>query len=46
MAELKDDREKGDYEIYSTLGKEDAHEALSHATEFVKVVETYLKLKP
>lgn len=39
---LKDDREKGDYEIYSTLNKEDASEALSHAKEFVEAVETYL----
>lgn len=42
LAELKDDREKGDYEIYSTLDKKDAFEALDHATEFVSLVETYL----
>ena len=43
LVELKDDREKGDYEIYSTLDKDDAFEALHHATDFVEAIESYLK---
>lgn len=43
LVELKDDREKGDYEIYSTLDKGDAYEALLRATNFVKSIEGYLK---
>ena len=46
LAELKDEREKGDYEIYSSLDKEDALEDLNHAREFVKTVEILIFPKP
>jgi hypothetical protein len=43
LANLKDDRESGDYEVFSYIDKESAEIALSEAREFVKESEVYLK---
>ena len=42
LAELKDDRERCDYEIYSTIGKEEALQALKEAKEFLQGIQKYL----
>lgn len=43
LSNLKDDRENGDYEIYSAIEKADAVEAIQEAEEFLKAMEKFLK---
>lgn len=43
LANLKDDRESGDYEIFSYIEKETAETALKEAEEFLKESKIYLK---
>jgi uncharacterized protein (UPF0332 family) len=43
LANLKDDRESGDYEIFSYIDRETAEVAISEASEFVRESEAYLK---
>jgi len=43
LANLKDDRESGDYEVFSYIDRESAEVALSEAREFVRESEAYLK---
>lgn len=43
LANLKDDRETGDYEAFSTIDRETAETAVKEATEFVAEIERYLK---
>ena len=43
LANLKDDRESGDYEVFSYIDKETAETALSEAKEFLKEAKLYLK---
>ena len=42
LACLKDERETSDYEIYSTIDKEDALNAISEAKAFIKESRSYL----
>ena len=42
LAELKDDRERSDYEIYSTIDKAAAAQAVKEAEEFLKGIRKYL----
>ena len=42
LANLKDDREHSDYEIYSTIDETTAHDSIREATEFVAAMEQYL----
>lgn len=42
LSNLKDDRENGDYEIYSVIDSEVAGEAVQEAREFLKEAERYL----
>lgn len=43
LANLKDDRESGDYEVFSYIDKETARTAISEAKEFLKEAKLYLK---
>ena len=43
LANLKDDRETGDYEIFSFLDKESAESAISEAREFIAAATSYLQ---
>ncbi|MBI3601123.1 MAG: HEPN domain-containing protein [Nitrospinae bacterium] len=43
LANLKDDREDGDYEIFSYIEKETAETAISEAKEFIKESKAYLR---
>jgi uncharacterized protein (UPF0332 family) len=43
LQNLKDDREEGDYGVYSTLDEEDARTAIREAKEFLTETETQLK---
>ncbi len=43
LSNLKDDRENGDYEIYSPIEKEDAQNAIREAKEFLRAMKEYLK---
>ena len=43
LANLKDDRESGDYEIFSYIDKETATTAVKEAKEFIKESKAYLK---
>ncbi len=43
LANLKDDRESGDYEIFSYIDKETAETAIIEAKEFIKESKAYLK---
>lgn len=43
LANLKDDRESGDYEIFSYIDKETATTAAKEAKEFVRESKAYLK---
>lgn len=43
LANLKDDRERSDYEIYSTLDKEETVQAMNEARQFLKEARSYLK---
>lgn len=42
LANLKDDRENGDYEIYSAIDRETAEQAFQEASDFLKAAERYL----
>lgn len=43
LANLKDDRESGDYEVFSYIDKETAETAVAEAKEFIKEGKSYLK---
>lgn len=43
LAELKDDREKSDYEVYSTIDKKTAARAVAGAREFLNGIRKYLR---
>ena len=43
LANLKDDRETGDYEAFSAIDKDTAEMAVREAAEFLKAMEHYLK---
>ena len=43
LANLKDDRETSDYEIYSTIDQATATEAVTEAQQFLKAAEQYLQ---
>lgn len=43
LSNLKDDRETGDYEIFSTIDRPIAEKALKEAEEFVGAIENYLR---
>lgn len=43
LANLKDDRESGDYEVFSYIEKETAETALSEAREFLTGAKLYLQ---
>ncbi len=43
LANLKDDRESGDYEVFSYIDKETAEAAIGEARDFLKESKTYLK---
>lgn len=42
LSNLKDDRENGDYEIYSAIDRETAQQAIKEAEEFLKEAKRYL----
>jgi len=44
LANLKDDRENSDYEIFSGIDRQTAQQAVSEAREFLTRVRQYLKL--
>jgi len=44
LANLKDDRETGDYEVYSAIDRETAEHAIQEAKEFLQAAESYLRL--
>jgi uncharacterized protein (UPF0332 family) len=39
---LKDDRENGDYDIFTSFKHEDAQESINEAEDFIKEMERYL----
>lgn len=43
LANLKDDRESGDYEVFSYIDEETAENALDEAKEFLKEARSYLE---
>ncbi len=43
LANLKDERESGDYEVFSYIDKETAEAAMAEAREFLEETKTYLK---
>ena len=43
LKNLKDDRENGDYEVFSVIDQETAEETLKEAEEFLKAVQQYLE---
>jgi hypothetical protein len=43
LSNLKDDRESGDYELFSFIDEETAKVALEEAEKFLKEVKTYLQ---
>ncbi len=43
LANLKDEREAGDYEIFSYTDKETAESAIKEAEEFLAETKAYLK---
>lgn len=43
LANLKDDKESGDYEVFSYIDRETAETALEEATEFLAESKKYLK---
>jgi uncharacterized protein (UPF0332 family) len=40
---LKDERESGDYEIFSYIDKETAETSIGEAKEFIRESKTYLR---
>lgn len=45
LKNLKDERENGDYGIFTLIDREDAQEAIKEAREFIAETEKYLKEK-
>ena len=45
LKNLKDERENGDYGIFTLIEKQDAQKALKEAEEFIKATEKYLRKK-
>jgi hypothetical protein len=43
LANLKDERESGDYEVFSYIDRETAETAIEEAKEFVRETQAYLK---
>ncbi|MBM4064820.1 MAG: HEPN domain-containing protein [Planctomycetes bacterium] len=43
LANLKDDRENGDYEVFSFIDKETAETAISETKQFLKEAKLYLE---
>jgi hypothetical protein len=43
LSNLKDDREHGDYDVYSFVDEETARHAVQEAHEFIKEIENFLK---
>jgi len=43
LANLKDERESGDYEVFSYIDRETAETAIEEAKEFIKETQAYLK---
>jgi hypothetical protein len=43
LKNLKDNRENGDYEVFSVIDKEIAEETLEEAMEFLEGAEAYLR---
>ncbi|MEP9409930.1 MAG: HEPN domain-containing protein [Candidatus Brocadia sp.] len=43
LANLKDDRESGDYEVFSYIDRETAETAISESKEFLKETKLYLE---
>jgi uncharacterized protein (UPF0332 family) len=43
LANLKDDRESGDYEVFSYIDRETARDAIKEAKAFIKESKLYLK---
>lgn len=43
LANLKDERESGDYEIFSYIDRETAETAIEEAKEFVRETQAYLR---
>lgn len=43
LANLKDDRERGDYEVFSYIDKETAEAAINEAKEFLRESKAYLE---
>lgn len=43
LSNLKDDRENGDYDVYSVIDEEVARTAVKEAEEFLKAVKQYFK---
>ena len=46
LANLKDNREHSDYEIYSSIDRETAEQAVKEASAFLAAVEAYVKTLP
>lgn len=45
LKNLKDERENGDYGIFTLIDREDAQKAIAEAKEFIEGTESYLKKK-
>ena len=43
LANLKDDRESSDYELYSAIDRETAEQSVKEAKTFLAAVETYVR---
>lgn len=43
LANLKDERESGDYEVFSYIDRETAETAIEEAKEFIQETQAYLK---
>lgn len=43
LANLKDERESGDYEVFSYIDRETAETAIEEAKEFIRETQAYLK---
>ena len=43
LKNLKDDRENGDYEVFSTIDEEIAEQTIGEAKEFLKAARQHLK---
>lgn len=43
LRNVRDDREEGDYEVYSVIDQETSQTALQQAEEFTGIIEAFLK---